>query len=226
MIGILFAEKAETNKILKTLNTKFTEFNGFKFYLGKYENKNVVICFSGIGKANAAAATISMIINFDVKLIINVGVAGSAHEGIEVGTIIFGKKIQYFDVDATSFGFKLNLMPYEPQHFLCNEHLVKKWTELFGEKNIIGTIATGDSVIDAKNIDRYSFLITSDILAIDMEACAIAQICNKSKTDFMIVKIVSDNVHISEKAKAQYKKSLDTLNSKIDEIALFIIKNF
>jgi adenosylhomocysteine nucleosidase len=53
-------------------------------------------------------------------------------------------------------------------------------------------LVTGDSFINNKNINK--FIIRKDALGVDMESCAIAQICYKVNTKFCFIKLISDYV--------------------------------
>ena len=60
------------------------------FYCGKLKDKEVVIVQSGIGKINMVCTQI-LADRFDVKAVINTGVAGGLYKDIEIGDIVISK---------------------------------------------------------------------------------------------------------------------------------------
>ena len=58
---------------------------------------------SGIGKVNMALCTQILADRFDVKAVINTGVAGGLYKDIEIGDIVISKDAVQHDVDANCF---------------------------------------------------------------------------------------------------------------------------
>ena len=50
-----------------------TEYSGMKYYEGRIENANVVLCTCGVGKVNAALYTQILIDRFGVDAIVHTG---------------------------------------------------------------------------------------------------------------------------------------------------------
>ena len=226
MLGIIIAEKEEALNLLQLLNTKIVEFNGIKFFLSWAHNVLTIICFCGVGKANAAAATMSMINNFNPKVIFNIGTCGTSKLNINVNDIIIVDSVEYADVDLTAFNYKLNVLPNEKKNYCVNKKYIEKLKDILKEKKpIIGTIATSDSIISIDNCDRFALTLNSNIVGHDMELMAIAQICFKTKTDFFAIKYVSDNLTLPKKAWAQYDNSIKISSKEITTIVVNVIKN-
>lgn len=227
MLGIIIADKTETNNLVQLLpNCHVFEFNNFKYYVSKFDNKIVVVAFSGIGKVNAAMCAMSLINNFNADKIINIGIAGTTKNEISHATPIIVKKCQYFDVDVTAFGYAKNQVPNEPAHFLIKDKYIEEIKSIINEKNIIGSLATGDSFIDQNNVSFFKLEDINDIVAIDMEACAIAQVSNKNKIDFICIKFISDNTSCDETNKKQYDENKKKIKTKIDDTVLKLIKKY
>lgn len=60
---------------------------------------------SGVGKVNAAVCTQILIDVFDVKAVINTGIAGSLKAEINIGDLVISSDLVHHDMDAVSFGY-------------------------------------------------------------------------------------------------------------------------
>ena len=226
MLGIIISEREESGDLLQNLNTKIIEFNKIRFFLAYFNNVVVVICFSGVGKANAAAATMSMIDNFNPQVIFNIGLCGSSRPNVKVNNIIIANKVCYADVDLEAFGYKKNILPNEKMYYEpCKKYVDKIKTILQDINPLIGTIATSDSIITTNNYENFPLLTDSSVLGFDMELMAIAQICHKTQVDFFAIKCVSDNLTLQKKSHSQYDESMNSLPKQIAQIVIKIIKN-
>ena len=175
MIGIIVADKNEINKF----NFKVQEIkviNQFTFTI--FEN-NVIFVHSGIGIANAAAATQSLIDNFEINEIYNFGAVG-ANSKLNIYDLVIPKKIFYHDVKTP--WYSRGQTPGEDEFYV---------NALVGLKN--NNLASGSSfVIDKNEIDIISQELNVDIF--DMETAAIAQIASKNNIPLKVIKVVSDSV--------------------------------
>ena len=77
LIGIIGAIDVEI-QLIKNNMTLLDEkqYAGFKFYVGKYKNLDVVLVSCSVGKVNASSCTQILIDTFNVTEIINTGIAG------------------------------------------------------------------------------------------------------------------------------------------------------
>ena len=211
MIGIIVADKNEIfiNQ-LKIIEKK--QINQFTFLIFKVKNKKCVIINSGIGIANAAAATQSLINNFKVKTIYNYGSVG-ANNNLEIYDLIAPLKIFYHDVFTP--WYKRGQTPKEKDFY-------KNSLSLENNNNL----ASGSSFTINKDYwNKVKKDLNVDI--IDMEAAAIAQICYKNKISLKVIKCVSDiigqnnktveaiNLQIKKAGKRAFLKTLEILTNQI-----------
>lgn len=225
MIGLIAAEKAETNNLVKSIKAKIIEFNGVRYYIGTIQDKQVVVCFSGVGKTNAALTAMNMIINFGVDKIFNIGLAGACKKDIKPGSVLIADNIEYYDIDLTAFNYQLNQMPEEPIKYEIKRQYIDYLKTIIKESTI-GTIASGDSVVSMHNIESFPSLGNKDVVGFDMEAAAIAQVCNHTKVDFLCVKVVSDNLSFDTNSKAQYDTNYKSLSKEIEKICLKVLEYY
>lgn len=195
MIGIIVAMSEELNALKQFFKLQESrQIYNKKFLIGTLGNKDVVITECGIGKVNAAFTTQLLITNFDVKYVINTGVAGGLQD-TQVGDIVVATKLVQHDFDITGFGHELGYISCIGKYIETDSFLVEK-SKKIDNKVRCGVIATGDIfVTDIKQ----SHLIESEFnaLAVEMEGAAVAQICFLCNIPFIVIRAISDNPNSS-----------------------------
>jgi nucleoside phosphorylase len=160
MIGIVVATKNESNILidhlkLKKENSKFEIFKSSKY----------ILIISGIGKYNAIVSTTHILSLYDIDMLFNIGIAGSACED-KIGSIFLVNKIQ--DVGRG--------VDFYPDILLKNS---------FNQCDI----STYDNAIKCSN-DVNSRLVDMESSGVFMSASKFLE-----PHKIMIVKIVSDNLN-------------------------------
>ena len=139
---------------------------------------NIEYC--GVGKINATYKALEIISQYEPKLIINFGTAGSLRKNL------FGlHEVSHFfqrDMDARALGFKIGVTPFE-------------------ERSVIDFGRTGLSCSSGDNFVSSPPELKTDL--VDMEAYAIAKVCVLKNVQFMCFKYVSDNA--DESASKNWK---------------------
>jgi adenosylhomocysteine nucleosidase len=88
-IGIIGAMDEEIRFLRNEMKIKeIKTIADMDFYIGIIENKEVVLVRCGIGKVNAAICTQILISVFDIKTIINIGVAGAIKDTLNILDIV------------------------------------------------------------------------------------------------------------------------------------------
>ena len=187
MIGIVIADIHEFSNI-DIKKKKKSKYNSFSFY----EDKNYVFVNSGIGIAQAAAATQALIDKYKIKKIVNFGAVGATNKH-KINEIIIPKKIYYYDVLTPWYEF--GQVPNQPKFFINSF------------KNTKYNLATGMQFLTNKN-EVKKIQKEIDVTIFDMECAAIAQIAHNNKIPIYVVKVVSDIIGDND-------KSLNKINSKI-----------
>lgn len=96
-IGIIGAFDEEIEKFIEMFNLIKDESNNRNIYVGKTNNKDLIVCKSGIGKVNSAAMTQYIIDNYKPDLIINSGCAGSLTCKVKIMDVILSSYVTYHD---------------------------------------------------------------------------------------------------------------------------------
>lgn len=136
-----------------------------------FQNENLVLLISGMGKVNAAMAATHGCINYQPDHVLNFGAAGATIFSVSLGEIFQIEKAIEYD----GFYPKSEKPPTYIPDLLPGFQ--------------IATIATQDiPVIDPKHREAVS----ASAILVDMEASAIIQVCQKFQTHCHLFKFVTD----------------------------------
>ncbi|MFI0471279.1 5'-methylthioadenosine/S-adenosylhomocysteine nucleosidase [Halomonas sp. HMF6819] len=196
-IGIIGAMAQEVSILADQLEgVERLEHAGFVFYSGTRHGLEVVILQSGIGKVNAAVGTAVLLERYQPEAIINTGSAGGFAEDLDIGDIIISSEVRHHDVDAVVFGYEMGQVPGMPAAYLADAALsdvARQAIMDLGEVNVReGLIATGDAFMaDPARVAATRAQFPS-MLAVEMEAAAIAQTCYLYGCPFVVIRALSD----------------------------------
>jgi adenosylhomocysteine nucleosidase len=209
MFGIIGAMKIEIDMIISKMeDVEEVNFGIRTFYVGSYNEKEIVIVEAGIGKVNAAVTTTLMIENFEVDYIINIGVAGGQH-GVKHKDVIISDYVLYHDVDVTSYdAYIRGQVPGHEPLFEADQTLVTNTRFILEKLDIdfkVGKIASGDQFVTNPDTVKEINEIYNDIYAIEMEAGAIAHVATIYKVPFIVYRSISDVIGDENQENDFYK---------------------
>jgi adenosylhomocysteine nucleosidase len=184
----ILRDKIEISDTITIANSEFT--------IGRLEDKEVVLLKSGIGKVNAAIGTTILLEKFNPDLVINTGSAGGYDADLNVGDLVVSSEVRHHDVDVTAFGYEYGQVPGLPAAFIGDEKFadltVNVANKVLDQQVKKGLIVTGDSFMnDPVRVDfvRGKF---DNLIAVEMEAAAIAQVCHQFNIPFVVIRALSD----------------------------------
>lgn len=151
---------------------------------------------TGIGKINATYALTKSIAIKKPNIVINLGTAGSPIH--KTGTVINATKFIQRDMDVTPLGFKKYQTPFS------NDPIIIKYGEDI-KTLASGTCGSGDSFDISGNTKNYDVM--------DMEAYALALICQREHIPFLCLKYISDGA--DETAHQDWNETLDQAASAL-----------
>lgn len=225
MIGIIGAMQIEIDNLKNLMSNKqITNISSIEYVSGNLFDIPCVLAVCGIGKVAAAICTQTMILNFNPDKIINIGVAGSASEEVNLLDIVISDCVVEHDMDTSPLG--------DPKGFLSGPNIInipadKNMTQLavnsLNSLNInfhVGTIASGDQFIS--DVDKTRQIHSEfKALAVEMEGAAIGHVCYLNRTPFLIIRAISDNAN--SEASMSYEQFLPIAKDKTHELLKSIL---
>ncbi|HFH9141292.1 TPA: 5'-methylthioadenosine/adenosylhomocysteine nucleosidase [Streptococcus agalactiae] len=195
-IGIIAAMEEELKLLVENLEDKSQEtVLSNVYYSGRYGEHELVLVQSGVGKVMSAMSVAILVESFKVDAIINTGSAGAVATGLNVGDVVVADTLVYHDVDLTAFGYDYGQMSMQPLYFHSDKTFVSTFEAVLSKEEMIskvGLIATGDSFIAGQekiDVIKGHF---PQVLAVEMEGAAIAQVAQATGKPFVVVRAMSD----------------------------------
>ena len=214
-VAILSAMDQEIRMVEDRLDRPEThELCGRSYTTGRLPGVDVVTAISGYGKVAAAATTACVIQEFEVAAVIFGGVAGGIRPGVSIGDIVVADHLIQHDFDASPIferyvipSLGLAEIPTDPE---LTAQIISA-AELYVSTRSADEIGDIPGRVDASAIKIHRGLITSgdrfisnlaeaatlqgelpEVLAVEMEGAAVAQVCAERKTPFAVFRLISD----------------------------------
>lgn len=236
-IGILGAMPEEINGIVSLLKNKQEIVKGMRtYYLGAINGVEVVVVFSRWGKVASATTVTHLIVEFGITELYFTGVAGSVSLDLAIGDIVVASSLVQHDLDARPImkQFEIPLLGktelFSPKEILEKSFIAIKKLEsnkellrlisveqqgifsISNPKVFLGKIASGDKFF-ASNREKESLLkVLPDVLCVEMEGAAVAQVCFEYNVPFVIIRTISDAAN--ESSHVDFKDFVDQVASK------------
>ena len=164
---MVMATLLEAKPFVQGMSLKETRNTPFRLF----QNDDVLLIISGIGKANAAMATAYCCHKYTPACICNLGAVGAAGIGHSLGEI--------FHIDE--------IIEYDRPELKSGTPRIHKPDTIDGFRT--AKLATSDRAILAPD-ERKKISKNADL--IDMEGASVVQVCRKFRTKCFIFKFVSD----------------------------------
>ncbi|KLR57052.1 5'-methylthioadenosine/adenosylhomocysteine nucleosidase [Diaphorobacter sp. J5-51] len=184
---------------------------GRVFWRGRLHGQPVVLALSGIGKVAAATTAAVLAERFGPARMVFTGVAGGVGEGVQVGDVVVAQDYLQHDFDASPIVPRWEVPGYGGARMDCDAALtallsgaVRDWlTRAQGTFDANsqprlhqGLMASGDRFVSAAQESRAlrAALLAAghDVLAVEMEGAAVAQVCRDYGLPFAAVRTISD----------------------------------
>jgi len=227
-IGIMGAMREEIEPILELVDEVKTEIDyaSNKYYEAKYNNQELIIAYSKIGKVNSALTAATMIEKFGIDIMLFSGVAGAINEELKIGDLIIATKLAQHDLDITAFGHPYGYVPESKIFVESDERLnniAKNVAKKLDIKLLEGIIATGDQFIaDSEKKEWIRKTFNAD--AIEMEGASVGFVCDALNIPFFILRAISDSADMDagfdfdKFLEGSAKNSAKFLMNMVDEL--------
>lgn len=217
--GLIFAMQEEQTGLAHYLENKCCiRLANKEFLTGNLWGHPVVCVLSGIGKVAAASTTSLLLSHFQAEKIVLTGVAGACDPELRVGDVVIADRLVQHDMNASplfpQFEVPLTGKIYFETDITLRKQL-KKASQLFIEESLHrliakqeqerfqlkqiglheGLVASGDQFISSHEKLNQLRQALPDLLAVEMEGAAIAQVCHDFQRPFAIVRTISDGAN-------------------------------
>ena len=229
-IGIVVADNDEYKELKSYIEKgEYEDYSflgriGHKFNIKTNEgNAEVMSILCGIGKVNAAAATMHLC-DMGCDVILNYGLSGGI-SGVRRGDICLPDRFLEHDFDLTGIGYKLCEKPSQKYIYEADCNLLKLFFYVL-ENYKSGTAVTGDCFICDKAVSD-SLKNTFGATSCDMETAAIAYVCEFAKIPFLSIRRISDDA--GDDALSSYREMNTAEETVLSDLVIdfckVIIKN-
>lgn len=235
----------EINGVVNLLTNKQEHKIGRRSYFtGELNNQKVVVVYSRVGKVAASATVTTLILEFKVSELIFTGVAGGIHADVKIGDIVIGQSLiqhdmnaqplfpayeipmlgkAYFEADSSQLEVAttaiLEILEEQHLHNVISEKDLDKFN-IHQPQLHVGLIGSGDLFFSTNSQKEKLQQNLPEMLCVEMEGAAVAQVCYEFDIPFIIIRTISDD--------ADDHSTLD-FNSFIEKISnvysIEIIKN-
>jgi adenosylhomocysteine nucleosidase len=216
-IGIMGAMPEEIEGVVALLTNPIASSMGKRTYFtGQINGVDAVVVFSRWGKVAAATTVTTLIHEFKITDLLFTGVAGAIHPDLKIGDIVLGQKLIQHDMDARPLMQQFEI-PLLSKTYIESDKMHLKiatkaindvfennslhtviGTESLKEFNIlkpkllVGDIASGDQFFSS-NEQKYALSSKlPEVLCVEMEGAAVAQVCYEYGIPFSIIRTISD----------------------------------
>jgi adenosylhomocysteine nucleosidase len=244
-LGVISALAEEQYGLMEAMQSPYKLVHGMREYTaGKLWNIDAVCVLSRIGKVAAAMTAAILVEKFEVTHIVFTGVAGSGDSGVRVGDLVVAESLIQHDFDASPLFPRFQIPLTGLSHFETDLHLTDRMADAarhFLDRQLAGVIA--EEEMQEFRLERpqlHRGLIASgdqfignhvqiaglkeqlpDLLAVEMEGAAVAQVCFELGIPFAVIRTISDNAN--DEAAVDFLRFVKTVASRY---AFDVIRNF
>ncbi|HEY8102042.1 MAG TPA: 5'-methylthioadenosine/adenosylhomocysteine nucleosidase [Burkholderiaceae bacterium] len=218
-LGLISALKQEQTGIIDTMQDTQLVNRGMRDYVtGKLWEIDCTCVLSRIGKVAAATTVATLIERFNVTHVLFTGVAGSADPSVAVGDIVVAESLIQHDMNTSplfprfevpltgvsrfpSDKYLSNLLTDAAHSFITEDlqqtiNATDRATFNIGNPKVHqGLLASGDEFITDRGRLKELKNAIPELLAVEMEGAAVAQVCFEFGVPFSIIRTISDNAN-------------------------------
>jgi len=190
-IGIVCPLWAEAQPILKW----HCDPNGYKYNKQSWvelvwNECQIVMVISKIGKANAVKATKTLIEKFSPQLVVNFGSAGAIAPHVSIGEAVISSKTTEYKESSSN-----------AKWFPISSDLISIAKSIEGIQ--IGPIVSADQNIESETLKRYLFN-SYQALCGDWESAVVMRVCSEYQVPSLAFRVITDLGDVN--AMSDFKK--------------------
>lgn len=245
IIGIMGAMPQEIEGVIALLsNCEVFSMGQRSYFTGQINGIDTVVVFSRWGKTAAAATAAALIHEFKITELVFTGVAGAIHPDLKIGDIVLGKRLIQHDMDARPLMKQYEIpllgktyvetdavyldiaskavgMVFESKslHAVIDDEDLQQF-DITNPKLLVGDIASGDQFFSSNEQKQQLTSGLPEVLCVEMEGAAVAQVCYEYEIPFSIIRTISDTA--DDNSHIDFPSFIKNISSKY---AAEIIKN-
>lgn len=244
-LGLISAMPQEQKGLISQLTEMKVETRAQREYVaGRLWGLQSVCVLSRMGKVAAATTATTLIEHFDVTHILFTGVAGAADDKVKVGDIVIADRLIQHDMDSSplfprfeipltgrSF-FEADTEMTEKLKFAVKRFFQDDLDQVIDEQDResfriaqplmhTGLIASGDEFITCSRRMGKLKKDLPQLLAVEMEGAAVAQVCQEFGIPFAIMRTISDGAN--EDAPVDFMKFIERVAA---DYAFHVVKRW
>ena len=207
---------------------------GRVFHRGSLHGQPVVLALSGIGKVAAATTAGALIERLGATRIVFTGVAGGLGEGVRVGDVVVAQAYVQHDMDASPLFARWQVPGYAGVCLPCDTALTALLSgavraclasarghfdhEFMQDAPRLhqGLVASGDRFVNCAQLShalRTPLQAAGhDVLAVEMEGAAVAQVCVDYGVPFAAMRTISDRA--DDSAHVDFPRFIEAVASR------------
>jgi adenosylhomocysteine nucleosidase len=195
-VGVMSAMPEELAAVLEDLSLRdVVEAGRRRFHVGELFGREAVLVSSRMGKVAAAVTATMLLDRFACDAIVFTGVAGAASEDVKVGDVVIGDRLIQHDLDASPIFPRYEVPLLGTTYFDADPELSDRAAAAAAEvapKVHRGVIASGDKFFASAAALAELRGRLPEILAVEMEGAAVAQVAFEHGAPFAVVRTISD----------------------------------
>lgn len=237
VIGIMGAMMEEIEGIIHLLKNRKEEVYGQRtFYSGQINRIEVVVVFSRWGKVAAATTVTTLIQKFQITELIFTGVAGAIQSHLKIGDIVIAEKLIQHDLDGRPLIQQFEIPLLQKSYISSDAEKLKQATlavqdlleashlkgaikdndldrfDIHAPQYHVGNIASGDQFFSNQRQKDQLLDNLPDILCVEMEGAAVAQVCYEHGLPFVVIRTISDSA--DAQAEFDFTQFIAAVSSK------------
>ena len=234
-LGIISALAEEQQGLMEAMEGPFLLTHGMRDYMGgTLWGIDAVCVLSRLGKVAAAMTAAILVDKFEVTHIVFTGVAGSADASVHIGDLVIAQTLVQHDMDVRPlfprFQVPLTGLSHFPSSLPLSDLLAGATLDFLefdfshrvsavaltqfglGQPRLHrGLIGSGDQFIsDGRHLARLKEVLP-ELLAVEMEGAAVAQVCFEMDVPFAVIRTISD--HADAEAAVDFMRFVEAIAS-------------
>lgn len=201
-VGIMAAMPEELEAVLELFSAREPVIHHGQraFHRGRIGEQAVVAAYSRCGKVAAAATATELIVRFEIASLVFTGLAGGIGDGVRVGDLVVPESLVQHDLDASPLFPRFEVPLTGIATFTTDASWCARLADAAKER-VNGTdrrvhhglLATGDQFIGSETQRQAVRAALPGVVAVDMEAAAVAQVAADYGVPLAVVRLISDS---------------------------------